>query len=48
MVVMIKKVKGGYKAATEKGRPLSKKAKTRKAAAKQLYAVHKSKEERNA
>jgi hypothetical protein len=44
MDVMIKKVKGGYKATTEKGRPLSKKAKTRQDAAKQLYAVHKSKE----
>jgi hypothetical protein len=41
---MIKKVKGGYKAATAKGKPLSKKAKTRQDAAKQLYAVHKSKE----
>ena len=41
---MIKKVKGGYKAATSKGKPLSKKAKTRQDAAKQLYAVHKTKE----
>ena len=44
---MIKKVKGGYKAATESGRPLSKKAKSRQDAAKQLYAVHKSKQKRN-
>ena len=41
---MIKKVKGGYKATTEKGRSLSKKAKSRQDAAKQLYAIHKSKE----
>ena len=40
---MIKKTKGGYKATTKSGRPLSKKDKTRQDAAKQLYAVHKSK-----
>jgi len=36
---MIKKVKGGYKAATRRGRPLSKKPKTRAGAAAQLRAV---------
>jgi hypothetical protein len=41
---MIKKVKGGYKATSKKGKPLSKKAKSRQDAAKQLYAIHKSKE----
>ena len=36
---MIKKVKGGYKAATNKGRPLSKRPKTKSAAKRQLAAV---------
>ena len=43
---MIKKVKGGYKAATAKGRALSKKPKTRKAAQRQLAAVEASKKNR--
>jgi hypothetical protein len=45
---MIKKVKGGYKAGSKSGKELSKKAKSRQDAAKQLYAVHKSKEKKNA
>ena len=40
---MIKKVKGGYKAATKGGRPLSKKPKTKSGARKQLRAVEASK-----
>ena len=43
---MIKKTKGGYKATTESGRPLSKKPKTKAAAEKQLRAVEASKARR--
>jgi len=43
---MIKKVKGGYKATSSSGRPLSKKPKTRKEAVKQLAAVEISKQKR--
>lgn len=40
---MIKKVKGGYKATTESGRPLSKEPKSKASAEKQLRAVEASK-----
>lgn len=40
---MIKKVKGGYKATSSKGRPLSKKPKSKAAAIKQIVAVEYSK-----
>lgn len=43
---MLKKVKGGWKATSSSGRPLSKKAKSRAAAAKQLRAVEASKARR--
>jgi len=38
----VKKVKGGWKAFSESGRPLSRKPKTKKGAEKQLRAVHAS------
>ena len=40
---MIKKVKGGYKATSSKGRPLSKKVQTKKQAIKQIVAIEYSK-----
>jgi hypothetical protein len=40
---MLKKVKGGYKATSSKGRPLSKKPKSKSAAIKQIVAVEYSK-----
>jgi len=43
---MMKKVKGGFKAASSSGRPLSKKAKTKAGAMKQLAAVEISKKQR--
>ena len=43
---MIKKVKGGYKAATSQGRPLSKRPKTKAAAKRQLAAVELAKKTR--
>jgi hypothetical protein len=43
---MIKKVKGGYKATDKRGRPLSKKPKTKKGALAQLTAVELNKKRR--
>ena len=43
---MMKKVKGGVKAASSSGRPLSKKVKTKAGAMKQLAAVEISKKAR--
>lgn len=43
---MIKKVKGGYKATSKSGRPLSKRPKTKAEALKQLRAVEASKARR--
>lgn len=43
---MIKRVKGGFKATTETGRPLSKEPKTKAEAQRQLRAVEASKHRR--
>lgn len=43
VAVAIVKTRGGYKATTKAGRPLSKKAKTRREALKQLRAVEANK-----
>lgn len=43
---MIKRVKGGYKATSESGRPLSKKPKSKAGALRQLRAVEASKARR--
>jgi len=43
---MLKKVKGGFKAASSSGRPLSKKVQTKAEATKQLAAVEISKKKR--
>lgn len=40
---MVKRVKGGFKAVSSKGRPLSKKPKSKVAAIKQVVAVEYSK-----
>ena len=45
---MLKKVSGGFKATSEKGRPLSKKPKSKQGALAQLYAVEMSQARRRA